>query len=348
MRMRTETKEALRASIAARRLRRGHVGTPAAADGAPLVVGRVLCRAAVCDGCGTALGELQRRLCIRCRFDSHVERGAVDACWIWTARSLQTANAGGVLRRPAVIAWELANGSVPTGLDVRHRCGTGRCVNPAHLFVEGWVSCEHGAARRDCRACKNARQRAWQTRNMAEGRCRECSQDATDGKWCACHAELHRAYGRKAWAEASEAARMDAAKKGREWRKRAAERLGRPFVSHEQRDALSASRRAEREALRRVLSENKEQRAHELRCAAQLPCSSCRQTKPREAFFRSDPETCKVCHSIAYRRAADALRDAYVRKMISKNTGLRARDIPPVMLEAKRVQIAIKRLLRKS
>ena len=33
------------------------------------------------------------------------------------------------------IAWELANGLIPDGLNVLHRCDTPACVNPEHLFI---------------------------------------------------------------------------------------------------------------------------------------------------------------------------------------------------------------------
>lgn len=60
-------------------------------------------------------------------------------CHLWTGHtagngygSIRTEDGPRYAHR---VAWELANGPIPDGLYVLHRCDTPRCVNPAHLFL---------------------------------------------------------------------------------------------------------------------------------------------------------------------------------------------------------------------
>lgn len=76
------------------------------------------------------------------RFWSKVNRSG--DCWLWTAS--RWSSGYGQFSLPAgrnkrktigahVFAYELANGPVPDGLEIMHRCDTPLCVRPDHLMV---------------------------------------------------------------------------------------------------------------------------------------------------------------------------------------------------------------------
>lgn len=73
------------------------------------------------------------------RFWAKVDKDAVDGCWSWTA-STSTDGYGqisvdGRLASAHRLSWEWANGTIPEGMFIDHRCANRRCVNPEHLRV---------------------------------------------------------------------------------------------------------------------------------------------------------------------------------------------------------------------
>lgn len=77
------------------------------------------------------------------RFWSHVDK--TGECWVWSASLLKDGygSFGMVVpgKRHRVsqgahrVSWLLANGSIPKGMSVLHRCDVPRCVRPDHLFL---------------------------------------------------------------------------------------------------------------------------------------------------------------------------------------------------------------------
>lgn len=128
----------------------------------------------ICRRCGKEFKHRHRpgHYCSRaCLFGDPVARFhesyRVDdsGCWVWkkaTVRGYGVLSAGGVrtVGQDRSLAhrysWTLANGPIPDGLLVLHKCDNPPCVNPAHLFLG-----THGDNARD-KIAKGRGHRPWQ------------------------------------------------------------------------------------------------------------------------------------------------------------------------------------------
>lgn len=68
------------------------------------------------------------------RFWSNVDR--TGDCWIWIGSRLPSGygriGGRGYAHR---VSWALANGPIPAGMCILHRCDNPPCVNPSHLWI---------------------------------------------------------------------------------------------------------------------------------------------------------------------------------------------------------------------
>lgn len=78
------------------------------------------------------------------RFFNKINIGLPDECWEWTAcrgtdpyGNIRYGFFGfrGKNQLAHRIAWVIANGDIPEGMQVLHKCDNPGCCNPAHLFL---------------------------------------------------------------------------------------------------------------------------------------------------------------------------------------------------------------------
>ena len=71
--------------------------------------------------------------------DGPIQPHMDSPCWIWTAGKFRkgygSIKVSGKSLYTHRVAWVLANGPIPSGLDVLHRCDNPACVRVDHLFL---------------------------------------------------------------------------------------------------------------------------------------------------------------------------------------------------------------------
>jgi hypothetical protein len=73
------------------------------------------------------------------RFWARVDRRGENECWPWTGHltgkpvRYGSITIDGKPTKTHRLSWQLANGPIPPGMLVRHKCDNGACCNPAHL-----------------------------------------------------------------------------------------------------------------------------------------------------------------------------------------------------------------------
>lgn len=88
------------------------------------------------------------------RFWEKVDKG--DGCWEWNATLSKDGGYGMFYisaKRHTVkahrVSWELANGAIPKGQLVCHRCDNPKCVRPDHLFLGDYLANNQDMVRKE-------------------------------------------------------------------------------------------------------------------------------------------------------------------------------------------------------
>ena len=107
------------------------------------------------------VGPAKTPLLVRFLAKVHIPSDSKTACWEWTAAINE--NGYGVISEDGHgsrtllahrVAWKLANGSIPAGMVVRHRCDNPACVRPSHLELGTMADNQRDMAER-CRGTRS-------------------------------------------------------------------------------------------------------------------------------------------------------------------------------------------------
>lgn len=90
-----------------------------------------------------ALADDRRRADLEKRLWKKVVRSSEEECWPWVARArhrfgygvISSGQGTGKALYAHVVSWGLANGLIPNGASILHRCDNPGCCNPRHLYV---------------------------------------------------------------------------------------------------------------------------------------------------------------------------------------------------------------------
>jgi hypothetical protein len=88
------------------------------------------------------------------RFWEKVDKEEGEGCWVWEGSRSgsggygQVRNEFGEPEFAHRVAWRMANGPIPEGLHVCHKCDYPPCIRPSHLFLGTALDNSHDSIRK--------------------------------------------------------------------------------------------------------------------------------------------------------------------------------------------------------